>query len=107
MPTDYPPGRRFHGLPARPSGYTQDVSTGLTVAVVIVVVLILLMVAVPVMRRARARRELQRERLGERVGGHRQEDIEAESSSAGEDVSREEAAARRHQEKAGEIEREL
>ena len=37
----------------------------------------------------------------------RAEDIEAESSSAGEDVSREEAAARRHQEKAGEIEREL
>jgi hypothetical protein len=34
-------------------------------------------------------------------------DIEAESSSAGEDVAREEAAARRHQEKAGEIEREL
>ena len=58
---------------AGPIGYRQDVSTGLTVAVVIVVVLVLLAVAVPLMRRARARRELQRERLGERVGGHRQE----------------------------------
>ena len=37
----------------------------------------------------------------------RAEDIEAKSSEADEDVAREEATARRHQEKAGEIEREL
>ena len=61
------------GLPALPDGYTQDVSTGMTVAVVVVVVLALLVVAAFVARRARARRELRRERLGERVGGHRQE----------------------------------
>jgi hypothetical protein len=70
-------------------------------------------------RRAKAhreRRELQRERLGERVSGHRQEaevhaskaeDHEQHAREAAERVERERELSRRHGEKAEDLERKL
>lgn len=65
---------------------------------------------------SKAKRELRRERLGERVGGHRQEadvhatkaqDHEETAREAAERAERERELARRHGEKADDLERKL
>jgi flagellar biosynthesis/type III secretory pathway M-ring protein FliF/YscJ len=97
------------------SGKGEAMSTGLIIAIV-VVVLILLVLAAIAARKAKARRELERRRLSEQAGGHRQEadlhaskaqEREQEAREAAERAERERELADRHGSKADDLEQKL